>query len=451
MYLQCVTRFVCGLQVDRERTLGAAVLPAVLRQLFFMRDLLEEDSELAYTICAPSSYAYILRLHDVGGWNVDVHVNMWGGNLEAVSRTLQSCDSDAVVMVQPMRCPLPACEDVSEAHVWIMSNVVEDSIVDFSSMYAVLETVIGTAGRLPLVNAIGLTRVYTARNNPKAAKVILKTIVDAMALNNAVTTDRIETSRGLSPEAFWAHFTYWGLKDFEESCLRYQNAAAIQYELADADMVCGLLKDAIINQTPWKRNQSSVVVRALFHLLQGCFKSFAKTHPGSCANMDRAILAAINSGGKEYVNTQLLLDSWDKLPTSRWFDRFNNFNRDALDILVSECANITEGTRPSEYGNAWKEAFSGVNTKGDWVRLVNDVSGETQTRDACMRVAKYSYDEFIRLSAVGPPVKWTTQTDELANVFTWAAIVGDLETAVAAGAANLTLSGAFSVAVAALI
>ena len=93
VYLQCVTRFVCGLQVDRERTLGAAVLPAVLRQLFFMRDLLEEDSELAYTICAPSSYAYILRLHDVGGWNVDVHVNMWGGNLEAVSRTLQSCDS----------------------------------------------------------------------------------------------------------------------------------------------------------------------------------------------------------------------------------------------------------------------------------------------------------------------------------------------------------------------
>ena len=66
-----------------------------------------------------------------------------------------------------------------------------------------------------------------------------------------------------------------------------------------------------------------------------------------------------------------------------------------------------------------------------------------------MRVTKDSYDEFIRLSAVAGPVKWVAQTDELANVFTWAAIVGDLET-VGAGL-PYALGGTFGAAVTALI
>ena len=448
MHLQCVTRFVCGLQVDRERTLGAAVLPAVLRQLFFMRDLLEEDSELAYTICAPSSYAYILRLHDVGGWNVDVHVNMWGGNLEAVSRTLQSCDSDAVVMVQPMRCPLPACEDVSEAHVWIMSNVVEASIVDFSSMYTELKKANADAGRILLVRDIAATRVYTTGALLKAAKDTLKARVGGLPISRAVNTDPIATSRGLSPEAFWAHFTYWGLDEFKESCLRYQKAGAIQYELADGDMVCSLLKEKMISGGILTYKEMHAIVRALFHLLHGCFKSLAKTHTGNCTHMNAAILAAINSGVKSYVNAQLLLDSWDKLPTSRWFDRFSNFNLDAANILMSECANIT-APRDSEYKKFWNYAFGSIANQAEWAELVKGVSGETQTRDAGMRVTKDSYDEFMRLSAVVPPVKWVAQTDELANVFTWAAIVGDLETA--GVGLPYALGGTFGAAVAALI
>ena len=100
--------------VSREQSVGAGVIPSVLRQLFFMRGLVGDDDEMRYTIWAPHKYAYVMRLHGVGGWLVDVHVNMWGGAEADVTRLLEMCGRGAIRPSRVALAPTPLAEEVIE-------------------------------------------------------------------------------------------------------------------------------------------------------------------------------------------------------------------------------------------------------------------------------------------------------------------------------------------------
>ena len=52
----------------------------MLRELFFLRQLVEDTDDVTYTICAVNPYAYVMRLTGIGETVIDVHVNMWGGD-----------------------------------------------------------------------------------------------------------------------------------------------------------------------------------------------------------------------------------------------------------------------------------------------------------------------------------------------------------------------------------
>ena len=60
----------------REDTVASTVLPMVLRQLFFLQDLVDETTCTPYCIYAVNPFAYMLLLPNLGGWTVCVQVNM---------------------------------------------------------------------------------------------------------------------------------------------------------------------------------------------------------------------------------------------------------------------------------------------------------------------------------------------------------------------------------------
>jgi hypothetical protein len=55
-----------------ERCAGDDVLPDVLGQLFFLRELVRSGPEIEYRIHAVNRGAYLLRISDLGGWQIDV-------------------------------------------------------------------------------------------------------------------------------------------------------------------------------------------------------------------------------------------------------------------------------------------------------------------------------------------------------------------------------------------
>ena len=58
-----------------------------------------------------------MRLHDVGGWTIDAHVNMYGGSADTVTRALESCNAAVTVIPRAIVCPPPTPEDAAEAQV----------------------------------------------------------------------------------------------------------------------------------------------------------------------------------------------------------------------------------------------------------------------------------------------------------------------------------------------
>ena len=100
--------------VSREQSVGAGVIPSVLRQLFFMRVLVRDEDEMHYIIWAPHKYAYVMRLYGAGGWLVDVHVNMWGGAEGNVTRLLDTCGRVATTLSRVALAPPPPAEEVIE-------------------------------------------------------------------------------------------------------------------------------------------------------------------------------------------------------------------------------------------------------------------------------------------------------------------------------------------------
>ena len=84
---------------SREETVGSTILPMVLRQLFCLKEVLDDSTCTPYCICAVNPFAYAILLPNIGGWTICIQVNLLA-RIDAVLQLFSQQRVNYVDMVQ---------------------------------------------------------------------------------------------------------------------------------------------------------------------------------------------------------------------------------------------------------------------------------------------------------------------------------------------------------------